>query len=37
MPTEADLETIEESDDINEREKLVPDVVPCRPGDYSGL
>jgi len=27
MPTEADLETIEESDDINEREKLVPDVV----------
>jgi len=27
MPTEAGLETIEESDDINEREKLVPDVV----------
>jgi len=27
MPTEADLEAIEESDDINEREKLVPDVV----------
>ena len=27
MPTEADLETIEESDDISEREKLVPDVV----------
>ena len=27
MPTEADLEAIEESDDINEREKLVPNVV----------
>ena len=37
MPTEAGVEAIEESDDINEREKLVPDVVPCRPGDYSGL
>jgi hypothetical protein len=27
MPTEAGVEAIEESDDINEREKLVPDVV----------
>ena len=27
MPTEAGVEAIEESDDTNEREKLVPDVV----------
>jgi len=33
MPTEAGLETTEESDDINEREKLVAMSCSCRPGD----
>ena len=33
LRTEADLETTEESDDINEREKLVAMSCSCRPGD----